>query len=98
MRYVVNTLSRKRLVDKLVEAYVDWREACAHVNDVYRYWACETGSRDKVRFGLYMAALDAEQRAADVYAGLVGRACKVHWGKDPPAEALRGAAWGCDRP
>jgi hypothetical protein len=94
----MNTLSRKRLVDKLMEAYVDWREACAHVNAAYRYWACETDSRDKVGFGLYVAALDAEQRAADVYAGLVGRAWKLHWGNDPPAQARRGPAWGFDRP
>ena len=26
-------LSRKRLIDKLVEAYVDWREACVQVDD-----------------------------------------------------------------
>jgi hypothetical protein len=28
-RYVMNTLKRERLVDELVEAYIDWRETCA---------------------------------------------------------------------
>jgi hypothetical protein len=35
-RYTVNMLRRERLVDKLVEAYVDWRETCAGVSDAYR--------------------------------------------------------------
>jgi hypothetical protein len=39
----MNTLSRKRLADKLVEAYVDWRETCARVDDAYRSWASEAG-------------------------------------------------------
>jgi hypothetical protein len=36
-RYTMNRLSRKRLIDKLVVAYVGWREACARVNDAYRW-------------------------------------------------------------
>jgi hypothetical protein len=92
------TLTRKRLVDKLIEAYVDWREACTRVDDAYRSWAGDTDPRDGVAYGLYMAALDAEQQAADIYAGLVRRACRLPWSDDPPAEALRGPAWGCDWP
>jgi hypothetical protein len=92
------TLTRKRLVDKLIEAYVDWREACIRVDDAYRSWASETGPPDGVAYGLYMAALDAEQQAADIYAGLVRRACRLPWSDDPPAEALRRPAWGFDWP
>jgi hypothetical protein len=97
-RYMMNTLSRKRLVDKLVDAYVDWREMCARVNDAYRSWASETAPGDRVTFGLYMAALDAEEQAAEVYAGLVRRADKMRWSEDPPAEPLGGPAWGVGSP
>lgn len=87
-------LSRDRLVDELVEAYVAWRETCAGVDNAYRYWASETGSRGRVAFGLYMAALDAEEQAAESYAGLVRRADSPPWSEDPPAEPLGGPMWG----
>jgi hypothetical protein len=92
------TLTRKRLVHKLIEAYVDWREACTRVDDAYRSWARDTCPRDRVAYGLYMAALDAEQQAADIYAGLVRRASRLAWSDDPAAEALRGLARGCGWP
>ena len=47
---MMNTLRRKRLVDALVEAYVDWRETCACVNDAYRSWASEPGPWGSVAF------------------------------------------------
>jgi hypothetical protein len=94
----MNTLSRKRLVDKLVDAYVAWRERCARVDDTYRYWATETGPRGGVAFGLCSAALDAEEPAAKVSAGLVRRADKLPWSEDPPAEPLGGPAWGVGWP
>ena len=40
-------------------------------------------------FELYTAALDAEERAARVYAGLVTRAGKLLGSEDPSAKALR---------
>jgi hypothetical protein len=76
---MMNTLRRERLVDELVEAYVDWRETCARVNDAYRSWASETAPRNTVTFGFYTVALDAEEQAAEVYAGLVRRADKLPW-------------------
>jgi hypothetical protein len=57
----------------MISAYVDWREACRLVHDAYRSWARATGLRARVAFGRYTAALDAEERAADVYASLVRR-------------------------
>lgn len=92
----MNTLTRKRLIDKLVEAYVDWREACLRLNDAYRAWASETVSPRAVAFGLYMAALDAEEQAAEVYAGLVRRADKLPWSQESPLEPLGGPTWGVD--
>ena len=90
----MDTLSRNRLVDKLVEAYVDWLETCASANDAYRFWASGAGPCGSVAFGLYMAALDAEEQAAEVYAGFVRRADKLPWNEPPPTEPLGGRAWG----
>jgi hypothetical protein len=96
-RYTMDKLSRDRLVDKLVEAYVEWHEACARVDDAYRSCASETGRGGRVAFGVYIAALDAEEQAAEVYAGLVRRAEKLPGSEDPPAGPLgapaRGVGW-----
>ena len=93
-RDMLNTLRREKLVDELVEAYIDWREACARVNDAYRSWARATDPCGEVAFGRYVAALDAEEQAAEVYAGLVRRADDLPWSEDPPAGPLGGRAAG----
>jgi hypothetical protein len=82
---MMNALSRERLVDQLFEAYIDWRETCARVNDAYHLWSSETGPRGRIAFGAYMAALDAEELAAAVCGGLVRRADDLPWSEDPPA-------------
>ncbi len=91
---MVNTLRRERLVDELIEAYVDWRETCARVSDAYLSWTSESGSCGRFAFGLYMAALDEEEQAAEVYARLVRRADKLARSEDPPTGPLGGTAWG----
>jgi hypothetical protein len=93
-RYMMNILRRERLVDELVEAYVDWREACARVDDAYRSWEIGTTSRSKVAFGLYTAALDEEEQAAEGYADLVRRADQLSWSARLPSVPLGGSAWG----
>jgi hypothetical protein len=70
----MNKLRQKRLVDGLIDSYVGWREACLRVTDAYRSWASETGPGATSAFGRYMAALDQEEQAAEVYAGLARRA------------------------
>jgi hypothetical protein len=62
-----------RLVDSMISAYIDWREACRLVHDAYRSWAGGTGPSDRIAFWRYTAALDAEERAAELYASLVQR-------------------------
>jgi hypothetical protein len=64
---------RTRVVDRMIGAYVDWREACLMVHDAYDSWGSATGPRARVAFRRYIAALDAEERASEVYAGLVRR-------------------------
>jgi hypothetical protein len=62
-----------RLVDRMISAYVEWREASRLVHDAYRSWASATGPRADGAFWRYTAALDAEERAAEVYGSLVRR-------------------------
>ena len=94
----MSLLSRDRLVDELVDAYVAWRETCAGVDDAYRYWASDSGPRRRVAFGVYMAALDAEEQAAESYARLVRRVEELRWSEGFPAGPLGGRAWGDDWP
>src|SRR5690242_3419071 len=94
----VDMLSRERLVEEVVEAYVGWREAGARVDDAYRFWTTESGPCGRVAFGSYVAALDIEERSAEVYAGLVRRGDVLFWGDDSPGEPLGGPAGGVGRP
>jgi hypothetical protein len=70
----MNKLRQRQLVDRLIDAHVSWRETCLQVSDAYRSWSSDTGLGAASAFGRYMAALDREERAAEVYAGLVRRA------------------------
>jgi len=90
--YRVDAFSRERLVDQLVEAYVDWRQACARVDDAYRFCAGVSGARARVAFALYVAALDAEERSAELYAVIVRHADALIWSEDSPADPLGGPA------
>jgi hypothetical protein len=72
-QYGMNRLIQKRLVDRMIEAYVDWAEASRLVNDAYRFWQSNAGCRSVGAFSRYSAALDQEERAAETYAGLVRR-------------------------
>ena len=79
-----DTAQRDRLlVDRAMEAYVDWREACIWVNDAYLAWSGQRGSKADLAFGGYTAALDHEQRAAARYARVVDRVSSVLGPADP---------------
>jgi hypothetical protein len=67
----VRKRTEARLVDTMIGAYVDWREACRLVHEAYQSWASSTGAGARVTFWRYRAALDAEEWAAEVYASLV---------------------------
>jgi hypothetical protein len=94
----MDELSHEQLVDRLIEAYVSWREACHQVSDAYGCWPSETGLGATSAFGRYMAALDREERAADVYAALVQRAGQLFATKHDAVEAIGGAPWGVGSP
>jgi hypothetical protein len=89
----MTALSRKRLIDKLVEAYVDWREACVRVDDAYRALCARNWPVGCSR--VRAVWLDGEEQAADAYAGLVRRAEKLPWPHkrrlEPLGEPVRGS-------
>ena len=85
---VVDNPSLEGLVDGLIDAYVAWRDACDRVNEAYRSWVLGTVQDDRVAFGVYVAALDAEERAAEAYAACVRRVYSRLWGEKRPPEAL----------
>ena len=77
-----------RLVDRMISAYVDWREACRLVQDAYQSCASATGPCARVGFWRYTAALDAEEWAAEVYASLVRRVGRPATSNDDPSGPL----------
>ena len=62
-----------QLADDLLAAYVGWRSACRLLDDAYRSWTAQRGSGAALAFARYATALDAEERAATAYAGVVRR-------------------------
>ena len=64
-------LQQHQVVDEAVRSYVEWRKECTAVWDAYRRWASAPMADAALAFGAYASALDREQRAAKVYAGLM---------------------------
>jgi hypothetical protein len=58
------------LIDDLVHAHVDWREASAAVEYAYRRWSVALSSDAADAFAVYVAALDREELASGEYARL----------------------------
>jgi hypothetical protein len=65
------TSAEKRLADDMIDAYVDWREECAVVRLAYDGWTSAPTADAAVAFAVYKAALDREERAAEVYGRLI---------------------------
>jgi len=61
------------MVDETIDAYVDWREECTHVWEAHRRWQSAVGADAALAFRAYVAALDREERASEVYADLISR-------------------------
>jgi len=62
-----------RVVDRMVEAYVAWREACYDVSDTYLVWCRAPSEYAGAAFVAYCASLDKEERAARAYEAVVRR-------------------------
>jgi hypothetical protein len=85
---------RRRIVDEMVDAYVDWREECVAVDDAYECWQRGPRAEALFTFAAYHAALDYEERAAERYAELVGQLSGFHVGDlEALPDLAVGAAW-----
>jgi hypothetical protein len=58
---------RQRIVDDAIDAYVDWRDECRGVWDAYRQLTSASDADAGFAFEGYLAALEREERAAEVY-------------------------------
>jgi hypothetical protein len=64
---------RREYADELIDDYVSWHEACDMVAEAYESWSCAERQDRPLAFGLYVSALDREERAATAYQAAVAR-------------------------
>ena len=69
----MSELFDKRLIDDVFDAYIDWREDSAEVWEAYERWIAACRDKAGRAFSAYQDALDREERASQVYAGLVAQ-------------------------
>src|SRR5438270_9819589 len=93
---LIATKSQRQLVDEAMDAYVDWREECIALSDAYGRWTAARPAEAALAFRGYVAALDREERASEVYAGVIGRVGALVATDDEPAAAAV-AAWAGQR-
>jgi hypothetical protein len=63
-------------IDELLEGYVSWREACELVWRAYARWIDSDRGERALTYDAYLAALDAEERAAGTYADHTSRVAR----------------------
>jgi hypothetical protein len=78
------------LIDRMVAAYVDWREECAFVWGAYQRWSSAPVPDRPVAFSAYRAALEREEHASRVYADLITRLAA----SEQPPTGIAGAVLG----
>jgi hypothetical protein len=61
------------MVDEAMDAYVEWREECIRVWDAYDHWRSAARGDTALAHPAYVAALDREERACEVYASVIGQ-------------------------
>jgi hypothetical protein len=72
LRTAEGELVETLIIDVAVDAYADWREESTATGRAYRRWT-DAGDRERsAAFASYARALDREQRAADLYAAIIG--------------------------
>jgi hypothetical protein len=69
-----------RLVQAAMDAYLRWRDECDALSDAQSRWSVAEGADAALAFHAYSIALDREEHAAELYAGLLARAAdrRVH--------------------
>jgi len=69
----VEAMIRSKLVDELMDRYVDWREQCMAVRSAYERWSHGPSAEREMAFARYTAALELEEYASREYADRVNR-------------------------
>src|SRR4051794_37317070 len=64
---------RRRLLTEAMDAHVEWRNECSAVWVAYSYWEAARVSDAALCYAAYVAALDREERAAELYSSLMRR-------------------------
>ena len=54
-------------VDAVIDTYVEWREECETVETAYERWLGSERPERRLTYAAYAAALDREEKAANVY-------------------------------
>jgi hypothetical protein len=68
---------RNKLIDNVMDAYVDWRQESAQVDYAYRRWSVAESTDPDGLFDVYTAALDREELASISYAQIIRRTTVV---------------------
>jgi hypothetical protein len=63
---------RNRALDEVMDAYVEWRQECIRVWETYQRWRTAVRADAAIAFQVYRAALEGEERAAEVYGRHIG--------------------------
>lgn len=89
-------LRRPEKVDAAVDAYFRWRHECSAVRDAYRTWVSAGAGSRSLAFDAYIAALDREEGAANVYADVkrrIGHVAEIGLAHELADIPLSGARW-----
>jgi hypothetical protein len=70
---------QRRVVEEVTGAYLAWWRECTAVRDAYRRWVRAPTDDAGPAFAQYVAALEREQLAAEVYAAQAGRVNDLTW-------------------
>ena len=81
--------TEERLVDEMIQRYVEWREECDGVRAAHDWWTGSPISERRTSCAVYAAALDREASAADEFAAALGRLKRCLW---PDAGRIAGSA------
>lgn len=69
--------ARNRLIDEMIDAYVDWHEQSAAVELAYLRWSVTQSPETELAFVAYRAALDREEMASISYEQVIRRVIAV---------------------
>jgi hypothetical protein len=81
-----------KLIDDVMDAYIEWRHQSADVEAAYGRWTTAPSDDTALAFAAYLAALDREEIASRSYALLLARNSDVHADERERAARLREAA------